>query len=108
MNMLLTGLLVCVFAMAVVAVAFRAATLPEPSLSTGQAKVQVEKAAAPAPLFAPSVAVPPVQAPQQVPIELLLLQIENHVRLEQAAAESFIEFPTQALLHSKTTSPFVN
>jgi len=36
------------------------------------------------------------------------MQIENHVRLEQAAAESFVEFPTQALLHSKTTSPFVN
>jgi len=43
-----------------------------------------------------------------VPIEVLLYQIENHVRLEQAAAESFVAFPTQALLHSKTTSPFVN
>jgi len=30
------------------------------------------------------------------------------VRLEQAAAESFLEFPTHALLYSKTTSPFVN
>ena len=29
-------------------------------------------------------------------------------RLEQAAAESFLAFPSQALLHSKTTSPFVN
>jgi len=45
---------------------------------------------------------------RQVSIEVLLLQIENHVRLEQAAAESFLAFPSQALLHSKTTSPFVN
>ncbi len=108
MNMLLMGLLVCVFAMAVVVVAFRVATLPEPQLPTRQAELPVEKAAAQAPLFTPRVAAPPVQAAQQVPIELLLLQIENHVRLEQAAAESFIEFPTQALLHSKTASPFVN
>jgi hypothetical protein len=108
MNMLLMGLLVCVFAMAVVAVAFRAATRPEGTLSSGQAEAKVEREAKPAPLFAPRVAVPAVPAAQQVPIELLLLQIENHVRLEQAAAESFIEFPTQALLHSKTASPFVN
>lgn len=50
MNMLLMGLLVSVFAMAVVAVAFRAATRPEPSLPTGRAEVQLVKAAAPAPL----------------------------------------------------------
>jgi hypothetical protein len=37
-----------------------------------------------------------------------LLQIENHVRMEQAAAESFLASPTNAQLHSKTTSPFVN
>jgi hypothetical protein len=44
----------------------------------------------------------------QVPIEALLLQIESHVRLEQAAAESFLQTPTPALLHSKTISPLVN
>ena len=42
----------------------------------------------------------------RVPIEALLLEIENHVRLEQAAAESFVEFPTAAMLHSKTSSNF--
>ena len=50
----------------------------------------------------------PVVPSRQVPIEVLLLQIEDHVRLEQAAAESFLAFPTHAQLHSKTTSPFVN
>jgi hypothetical protein len=28
--------------------------------------------------------------------------------MEQAAAEMFLAFPSQARLHSKTTSPFVN
>lgn len=58
--------------------------------------------------FTDSVAKPTAMPSRQVPIEVLLLQIENHVRLEQAAAESFLAFPSQALLHSKTTSPFVN
>jgi len=44
----------------------------------------------------------------QVPIEVLLLQIENHIRMEQAAAEVFIAFPTEDRLHRKTSSPFVN
>lgn len=44
----------------------------------------------------------------QVPIEVLLLQIERHVRLEQAAAESFVDLPTREVLHSRTASPLVH
>ena len=58
--------------------------------------------------FTDSVAKQPAMPSRQVPIEVLLLQIENHVRLEQAAAESFLAFPTHDQLHSKTPSPFVN
>ena len=47
-------------------------------------------------------------SPISVPIEVLLLQIERHVRLEQAAAEAFREFPTVEALHSPTTSPLVH
>ena len=47
-------------------------------------------------------------AQPRVPLEALLLQIESHVRLEQAAAESFLEPPTPALLHGRTISPLVN
>ncbi len=47
----------------------------------------------------------PVQ--QRVPIEVLLLQIERHVRLEQAAAESFLDSPTAKSLHTRTTSPLI-
>lgn len=46
--------------------------------------------------------------PSRVPIEVLLLQIERHVRLEQAAAESFLDSPTIKSLHSRTTSPLVH
>jgi hypothetical protein len=51
------------------------------------------------------------QAPalrQTVPIEVLMSQIEKHVRLEQAAAQSFLDVPTRESLHSRTESPFVN
>jgi hypothetical protein len=43
-----------------------------------------------------------------VPIEVLLLQLERHVRLEQAAAESFHWCPTPEALHMNTSSPLVH
>jgi hypothetical protein len=43
-----------------------------------------------------------------VPVETLLLQIERHVRFEQAAAESFHLCPTLESLHVHTTSPLVH
>ncbi len=108
MDMLLIGLCVCLFAMAVVAIAFRAATRSEPTISTAQPDLRLVNAAAPAHRLPDRAAMPSALPHQQVPIKLLLLQIEDHVRLEQAAAQSFLEFPTQALLHSKTASPFLN
>jgi hypothetical protein len=44
-------------------------------------------------------------ASRQVPVELLLLQIERHVRFEQAAAESFVDLPSRQMLHSRSASP---
>jgi hypothetical protein len=49
-----------------------------------------------------------VAAANRVPIEALLLQIENHVRLEQAAAACFLESPSATVLHGRTISPLVN
>ncbi len=106
MEMLLMGLCISVFGFGIAALAFGAATHPE----TSDAVVQAEAPAKPAVLpgfFAEGV-LPAIPRSPQVPIEVLLHQIESHVRLEQAAAESFVEFPTEALLHCKTTSPFVN
>jgi hypothetical protein len=39
---------------------------------------------------------------------LLLLQIESHVRMEQAAVESFLAMPSVETLHTKTLSPLVH
>ncbi len=108
MEMFLMGLCVTVFGLGVAAAAFSAATRSESSNSAVQPELPAIKPAVATRFFADRMVPTPVPPPPQIPIELLLQQIENHVRLEQAAAESFVEFPTQALLHSKTTSPFVN
>jgi hypothetical protein len=47
-------------------------------------------------------------AAPRVPVEALLLQIEQHVRLEQAAAEAFLNAPTRQSLHCRTMSPLVH
>ena len=99
MEMLLMGAVLSMFCLAVTSLAFGAATRGEPA----QEKPAV-KPALPAPRFF----VEPVSPHTRVPIEALLLQIENHVRLEQAAAESFLQTPNPALLHSRTTSALVN
>jgi hypothetical protein len=108
MEMLLMGLCVAVFGIGVAAAAFGAASRSESHDSAGQPSLPLIKAVAPPRFFSDSAATPAAIATPQVPIEVLLLQIENHVRMEQAAAESFLAFPTHAQLHSKTNSPFVN
>lgn len=108
MEMLLMGICISVFGLAVAVLAFGAATRPESA--PAPAKLEAVKAESPARFFADSIpAFMPVKpAMTPLPLQALLLQIENHVRLEQAAAESFIDYPSAALLHSKTASPFVN
>ena len=39
-----------------------------------------------------------------MPADVLALQIEQHVRLERAAAEGFLQFPTVEALHTPTLS----
>jgi len=108
MEMLLMVLCISMFGLAVTALAFGAATRPEREAPQEQPQLQpVVPAAAPARFFARDLATP-IETRPRVPIEALLLQIESHVRLEHAAAESFLESPTSVLLHSKTASPFVN
>ncbi len=46
--------------------------------------------------------------PERASIEALLLQIERHVQLEQAAAESFLHDPNADSLHVKSMSPLVH
>jgi hypothetical protein len=104
MEMLLMGACLSMFGLAVACLAFGAATREE---GTVPCKPEAVKTAAPARFFVDHTMIP-AAAGSRVPIEALLLQIESHVRLEQAAAESFLESPTAALLHSRTISPLVN
>lgn len=106
MEMFLMIACMSLFALGIMAAAFGAATRSE------------EPASQPKPVQEPIVVLPPAQffadytvSPKvtetEVPIEVLLLQIENHIRLEQAAAQSFLAAPSPTVLHSKTVSPLV-
>ena len=104
MEMFLMALCISMFGLAVCALAFGAATRDErkqPELSLEQ-----RLALTPPRFFAQDR--PAMPARPQVPLEVLLLQIERHVRLEQAAAESFIDFPTSESLHCRTVSPLMH
>jgi len=110
MEMLLMGACLSVFGLAVACLAFGAATRDPKEATVAAPAVQKEKvkgAAVPARFFADPPPLP-MAAYSQVPIEALLLQIENHVRLEHAAAECFLASPNASLLHSRTISTLVN
>lgn len=107
MEMLLMALCISVFGLGIAAVAFGAATKSESSDAPPQG-LPLTRAMAPTRFFSDSPPPSQIVPPRQVPIDVLLLQIENHVRLEQAAAELFLATPTQDQLHKKTNSPFVN
>ena len=115
MEMFLMVICMTVFGLAVSALAFGAATrgLRHGDQAGARLEARVDEALATMPerFFvrdtAPIVASPSVILPR-VPIEVLLARIEHHVRLEQAAAESFVAFPTVEALQGRTTSPLVH
>ena len=104
MEMLLMGVVLSLLGVVVSAGLFAAATR----------EVRAEEAAArqpvaePAPseFFAPPAGVALARPP--VSVDVLLLRIERHVRMEQAAAESFMASPTAEMLHMPTASPLVH
>lgn len=106
MELFLMAACLGLFALTVSALAFGAATRSEEP-PEAPPQPEILKATSQGRFFSDSSA-QAIATRAQVPIEALLLQIESHVRLEQAAAESFLEYPTAALLHSRTTSPLVN
>ena len=107
MEMLLMVLCMSMFAMGITCLAFGAATRSEKEARQEQPHLEPVVAVAPTRFFARDLATP-LETRPRVPIEALLLQIESHVRLEQAVAETFLESPTSVLLHSRTASPFLN
>jgi hypothetical protein len=103
MTMFLMAVALSMFGLAVTAMAFGAATRGE---SKPAVPLQPQLDLAPARFFADN----PKAFHRQphVPLEVLLLQIEQHVRLEQAAAESFISLPSPEALNCRTQSPLVH
>ena len=110
MEMLLMGACLSVFGLAVCCLAFGAATRDSvnPVAASPVVEKEIVKAAASPARFFVDLPMLPMAARTRVPIEALLLQIENHVRLEHAAAECFLESPNASLLHSRTMSTLVN
>ena len=113
MEMFLMAAVMSLMAVAVCAVLFAAATRDERAETSPPA---LQAAREPQRFFAsPAAAASRAEAaardatePDLVPVEALLLRIEQHIRLEQAAAESFLHRPTGESLHSRTTSRLVN
>jgi hypothetical protein len=105
MEMLLMALCVSLFGLAVSALAFGAATRGEPDRSEPK---PLRLPLQPPQFFLDETAPAPSAPPPQVPVELLLHRLEQHIRLEQAAAESFVSSPTPKSLHGSTTSPLVH
>jgi hypothetical protein len=112
MEMFLMAAVMSLLGVAVCAVLFAAATRDE---GVGASQPAEQRAAVPQRFFAsvPATEVfaapPSTRAPEElVPVEALLLRIEQHIRLEQAAAEAFLHTPTGQSLQSRTTSQLLN
>ncbi len=103
MEMFLMALALSIFGLAVSAIAFGAATRTE---RRPELPVRPQLDLAPERFFSDTPKA--FHRQPQVPLEVLLLQIEQHVRLEQAAAESFISLPSPAALNCRTQSPLVH
>jgi hypothetical protein len=102
MEMLLAGLAMTLMGLAVSGLLFAAATRDrsaEAAVTTPAEALQP----VPSAFFADEkMDTPPVS------VDVLLLQIESHVRMEQAAVESFLAMPSVEALHTKTMSPLVH
>lgn len=107
MEMLLMALCISMFGLAVTAAAFNAAAPPEASSPEPLPVPEIKNEPARLRFFAVPAKGPSAPHPE-VPIEALLLQIDNHVRLEQAAVESFIQQPSVARLYGRTVSTLVH
>ena len=102
MVMFATIMIISLLAVAACAVAFAAATRGEAPSALPEPKLALEPPRFFASAENKAAAVPPV------PVDVLVSQIERHVRLEQAAAEAYLELPTREALRSRTASPLQN
>ena len=106
MTMFLMALALSIFGLAVTAMAFGAATRADGRSNEVPIRPQLELA--PEKFFSERSQAHAFHRKPHVPLDVLLLQIEQHVRLEQAAAESFISLPSMEALNCRTQSPLVH
>ena len=103
MVMFLMALSLSVFGLAMSALAFGAATRNQRSRRRHSSRSSSSR-----PSGSSARAIRRSTAQPNVPLEVLLFQIERHVRLEQAAAESFIHLPSPEALNLRTQSPLAH
>lgn len=111
MEMFLMVAVMSLLGVAVCAVLFAAATRgeqPVPRTADEPRERAPQRFFAAAPSAPKGVVSPLPPRPEAVPVEALLLQLEQHIRLEQAAAESFLHTPTGQSLKSRTASPLLH
>ncbi|MCK5653067.1 MAG: hypothetical protein KAJ42_16890 [Gemmatimonadetes bacterium] len=104
MEMFLVALFTCIFGLGVSVIGFGLATRDEEEEEQPQPSNGVF--IPPAQFFLDDI--PSADSPARVPADLLMLQLERHVRLEQAAAEAFLDLPTAEILHARTASPLTH
>ena len=107
MEMFLSVLALSLVGVLVSAVLF-AAALPQPQPQEPEAALETARVIQAGRFFVDDRRRDLPTAISPVPVEVLLLQLERHVRLEQAAAESFHWSPTPEALHMRTVSPLVH
>lgn len=97
------ALALSLFGVAVSAASFAAATRDDRPAAEAPPARRVVHREVPAQFFIdpPSIVTP-------IPVDVLLSQLERHIRLERAVAESFLHQPTPESLHSRTVSPLVH
>jgi hypothetical protein len=102
MDLVLAVLILGGVEVVVLGLAFRAFERADDRRVAADRPGPVTRATVPGRFFADSTALP---AADREPLDAVLLQLERHVRLEQAAAESFLHNPTTESLHHPTASP---
>jgi hypothetical protein len=107
MEMFLMVLCISLLGVGVSAALFAAATAEERRREARQPLDRRLVAESPQRFFTVPAPALPVQ-PGALPVDVLLLRLEQHIRLEQAAAETFHQFPTPESLHTRTVSPLLH
>jgi hypothetical protein len=102
MEMFLSIMLTSLLGVLIAAVLFKAAIREPYALPP----VEESRPQVPSRFFADDT--PRVRPMLRPDLEVLVLQIERHVRLEQAAAEAFHDFPSREALRMPTLSPLVH